>query len=170
LSKFKKYRRRCTYEKNVSAQPEKKKKQARLPRAHELKERQESFGPTPGKRQKTIDRQRRHVSGESLSKNEIIRNSDEIRDLFQYGNLIHLRGFSVYSKPALKTRACFIVSKKAGNAVFRNKIKRWFREVFRKNKTLFAELDVMFYVSGKQDTSQLSFHHILDELKMVDLH
>jgi large subunit ribosomal protein L34 len=25
LSKFKKYRRRCTYEKNVSAQPEKKK-------------------------------------------------------------------------------------------------------------------------------------------------
>lgn len=35
-------------------------------------------------------------------------------------------------------RCGFVVTRKTGNAVQRNKIKRWFREVFRLNKGGFA--------------------------------
>lgn len=48
-----------------------------------------------------------------------------------------------------------IVSKKIGNAIIRNKSKRWMRELFRRNKDLFKDhLDILVVVKKEiQETS-----------------
>jgi len=55
-----------------------------------------------------------------------------------YFNLIYLSSDLNFSRLAV------IVSKKVGNAVKRNKIKRWMRSLFRRNKELLANpLDII---------------------------
>ena len=60
------------------------------------------------------------------------------------------------------TRVGFTVSKKVGNAVVRNGIKRRLREFYRQNKSLFpqAELNVV----AKKGAEALDFHRVSTEL------
>lgn len=60
------------------------------------------------------------------------------------------------------TRVGFTVSKKVGNAVVRNSIKRRLREFYRQNKSLFMQADVN--IIAKKGAELLDFHHVSTEL------
>jgi len=65
-------------------------------------------------------------------------------------------------REAAGTRVGFTVSKKVGNAVVRNSIKRRLREFYRQNKSLFMQADVN--IIAKKGAEVLDFHQVSTEL------
>lgn len=59
-------------------------------------------------------------------------------------------------------RIGFTVSKKVGNAVVRNSIKRRLREFYRQNKSLFMQADIN--IVAKKGAELLDFHQVSNEL------
>lgn len=59
-------------------------------------------------------------------------------------------------------RIGFTVSKKVGNSVVRNSIKRRLREFYRQNKSLFLQADMN--IVAKKGAEVLDFHQISIEL------
>ncbi len=68
-----------------------------------------------------------------------IKNKKEISEIYKAGQRYNCFGFKIiYSKNENKIdRLAILISRKIGNAVKRNRIKRFFREIFRKNKIEF---------------------------------
>jgi len=65
------------------------------------------------------------------------------------------------------TRLGITVSKKIGNAVKRNRIKRVIRELFRLNKNRFpVGYDIV--IVARRDASHLSYYTVLDEFLRVE--
>ncbi len=78
---------------------------------------------------------------ESLRPCERIRKKKDFVSLYRKGSRFRGRYFNlVYSFNGLNhSRVAVVVSKKVGNAVLRNRIKRWLREDYRRNKPLIGE-------------------------------
>jgi len=69
----------------------------------------------------------------------------EIDQVFQRGQRRdgQLFSFRVLAKEDPTPRIAIVVGRKVGKAVVRNRVKRAVREAFRKNKQLFAHLDLV---------------------------
>ncbi len=102
---------------------------------------------------------------ESYRKLERIIKTSRFRAIYQQGVWKASRNFTIITCPndqGIK-RLGITVSKKAGNAVRRNRIKRLIREFFRLNKALFPEgCDVV--VMAKKDMPALSYQETCKEL------
>jgi ribonuclease P protein component len=105
---------------------------------------------------------------ETLSPQERIRKKKDFSTLYKKGyrhrgkyfNLIYLSNDLCFSRMAV------IASKKIGNAVKRNKVKRWMRALFRKNKKLLKNpLDIIFI--AKKEILETSWLTLQKDLSAV---
>jgi len=82
------------------------------------------------------------VKKEGLSKKEKLRKNKEFQAVFKEGKKLWVNSILliIYRPNSLNYRRLgIVVSKKIRKATQRNKVKRWIRELFRRNKDLFPE-------------------------------
>lgn len=95
-----------------------------------------------------------------------LRKSWEYDYVWKMGCKLHTPHFILLlaDSPAGRTRLGLTVSRKVGNAVMRNRVKRLAREFFRQNKNCFP-LGVDFSVVAKKGAAALSALEINSELQ-----
>ena len=103
---------------------------------------------------------------ESLRPQERIRKQSDFARIYKNGSRYRGRYFNlVYLTSDLNhSRMAAVASKNVGNAVKRNRVKRWMRALFRRNKCLLnASLDlIMIAKPGMPDSN---WNEILDEYR-----
>jgi ribonuclease P protein component len=88
---------------------------------------------------------------ESLAPRERIRKKKEFSVLYKKGCRYKSKYFSLIglSNALTYSRVGVVASRKVGDAVARNKAKRWMRELFRRNKDLFPQpVDVLIVATA----------------------
>lgn len=92
----------------------------------------------------------------SLSRSQILRGRKNFQRLFEKSTAYHAHTvsfrFRVYGDPEEKCMTGFIVKKKLGNAVQRNRVKRLMKETYRLNQHILNDV----FASGK-----IGFHGVL---------
>lgn len=100
------------------------------------------------------------------------RRGDRLKKRYEFkqaqlsGRRIHTPHFLIVVLPnALQnTRLGITVTKKVGNAVQRNRIKRLVREVFRRNRPMFPGSHDLVFIA-KRGATDVDYHCLLDELR-----
>ncbi len=104
---------------------------------------------------------------ESLAPQERIRKKKDFLILYRKGNRYKTKYFNlIYLSNALTySRMGVVASKKIGNAATRNKVKRWMRELFRRNKDLLGfPMDLLIVVTAEMRQAawaELKEHYLL---------
>jgi ribonuclease P protein component len=89
---------------------------------------------------------------ESLSPQERIRKKRDFLFLYKKGYRYRGKYFNlVYLSNGLNfSRMAVVASKKIGNAIVRNKVKRWMRTLFRRNKNIIGHsLDIIIIIKQR---------------------
>lgn len=104
---------------------------------------------------------------QTLPKSRRITRSGDYRQIKEEGQRYHTTNFVVIIRPGqTDKRLGLTVSRKVGNAVCRNRLKRWIREYFRKHQWRSeSSLDVS--VIAKQPAGSLSHLQLDRELSTV---
>ncbi|WP_038055096.1 ribonuclease P protein component [Thermodesulfobacterium hydrogeniphilum] len=104
---------------------------------------------------------------EGLSKKERIRKNKEFAKVFKEGKKLWINSILliIYTPNDLGYRRLgIVVSKKIKKATQRNKVKRWIRELFRRNKDWFPEsCDVI--IIPHPNLINLSYKELLEKVK-----
>ncbi len=149
------------YEKNFSTAQKKGNKNPRIPRKDGDRGRTSHFKETGAEGQTcfdlTVPVKMSINHGAKLRKREKLMEKAEYVRVLKKGNRVSSANFTlaVLENGLVFPRIGHVVAKKTvSHAVSRNKIKRYFREVFRLNKREFGEKDFIFI--AKSDVSNLS--------------
>jgi len=78
----------------------------------------------------------------------------------------HTRHFLVVIVPSAVQRLGITVTKKIGNAVVRNRVKRVLREVFRRNRALFPPATDIVFIA-KHGAGKLGYADVLGEVSGI---
>ena len=84
-----------------------------------------------------------------LPKREIIKKSDDFKMIIQTGQKWTGRRMMVFYLDSDERKVGFAVSRKLGNAVFRNKVKRWMREAYRVRKHEIGSLHMILMAKNR---------------------
>jgi ribonuclease P protein component len=84
-------------------------------------------------------------SGSKFGKDRRLLRRTEFQEVFDAANRMRSRYFTLLTKPTphRQTRLGIVASRKLGDAVRRNRAKRLIREIFRRNKTVLAGVDIV---------------------------
>lgn len=104
------------------------------------------------------------MKANTLKKNEILRGQKSIRSVLRNGNRVRGKYITLYFLESEKKRFAVFVRKVSGGAVQRNKIKRWIREIYRKNKSEISGIFDIIIISEKP-CSEIIFSEIETETK-----
>jgi len=102
---------------------------------------------------------------------ESIKKEEDIKKLFKNGIYINKKYFIIYinrkeSKESNIIRTRFIVTKKIGSAVIRNRIKRLLREILRLiNNINFAEIELI--IIAKKNIRNIGFWELNAEILKI---
>jgi len=108
---------------------------------------------------------------ERLRPVERIRKKKDFFDLYRKGRRVRGKYFHLVFQPNKLeySRMAVVVSKKIGKAAKRNRIKRWFRELFRRNKELLPLPCDLIFIAQK-DMANLTWEGLKEEYKSVVSH
>lgn len=99
----------------------------------------------------------------TLPKDLILKKKVEIEKVLHSGKRIPGHIFNTFIYASDRTRVAFLVSKKIGNAVQRNRMKRLLREAYRLNRLQFEGDEVVFSIKIFAN----DFHAIVDQIKSL---
>lgn len=85
------------------------------------------------------------MSSNDFPKVNRLLNKQDFDRVYRHGRLLDTNNFKFYvlTKSEERPRLGIVTTRRLGNAVERNRIKRCIREIFRKNKERFSNLDVI---------------------------
>lgn len=95
-----------------------------------------------------------------MNKRNRIKKNEEFQDVFKKGKSVANRQFVVYmleKSNQEELRVGLSVSKKIGNAVIRNQIKRYIRQSFLELKNDLRQ-DLDYVIIARKPTSEMNFH------------
>ena len=69
-----------------------------------------------------------------------------------------------HTSPGPQSRAGFIVSKRVGPAVVRNRFKRWMRESFRRQKSVFGDGMDLIFIARSRAHVRTGYAEVFEEL------
>jgi ribonuclease P protein component len=95
-----------------------------------------------------------------LPREIILKSKSEIDRVIKSGKKITRDSFNVFVRQSEQTRVAFLVSKKIGTAVMRNRMKRLFREGYRLNKDKFLDKEVVIIINRFINNFQKIFTEI----------
>ena len=99
----------------------------------------------------------------TLPKELILKKKSEIEKVLHSGKRIPGHIFNTFIYASGRTRVAFLVSKKIGNAVRRNRMKRLLREAYRLNRQQFEGNEIIFSIKIFED----NFQAIFDQIKSL---
>ena len=102
-----------------------------------------------------------------MKKNFRVKREKDFKEIFQYGTSFANRKFVVYQLENQQNhfRVGLSVSKKLGNAVVRNRIKRKIRHVLMQHQKQLVQAD--FVVIARKGVEELDYHQVEQNLLHV---
>ncbi|MBI1871220.1 MAG: ribonuclease P protein component [Chlamydiae bacterium] len=107
------------------------------------------------------------MENSSFPREERLHQSRDIRWVIETGQKEVSPTMILYfqAKEGLKRQAAFITSKKVGSALRRNRVRRWMREAFRRQKNLFENEKWLVFIARAIPEKNASYSKIFEEMK-----
>lgn len=98
---------------------------------------------------------------QTLPKEIILKQRVEIQDIFDQGTFERRKWVTIVALKSDTEKVGFFVHRRCGNAVTRNRIKRWLREIYRTHKSHFTGYKIIFVVKRPLD---FDYHDLLQAI------
>ncbi|MFO7890854.1 MAG: ribonuclease P protein component [bacterium] len=98
-----------------------------------------------------------------LPKHEIINKDNEFKKIFTRGRQWNGRFIKCFVLHAKERKVGFIIAKRVGKAVIRNRIKRFMRETYRKNRQRIQNFHIL--ICARKQSRVAGYQDIYDDFQ-----